>query len=195
MDVVIAFNINQRYYDFNFKVTDQTYAIMLICFTLTDNKDDLSELKKSKNFWSLFTFLANIINTYFIYYHFKNRHLNYAKEIDNLEKLDVNKILLDLLVDFILFFDLFNATMLIKYFYSKKRKSFFLINILKRMILMIFVTIIFYANYNSNLNEFIYNKFRELVPQPHSVVIYNLFPVDADIRFKMITIVFCYLIM
>ncbi len=162
-DVYFGFTLFNYYYDENFLIQNQTYylivyAVLILCVLFDNNNSAIDEIKKSSWFSDIFFFICNIILSYYLFYHFKLIHIKTAGEmkIDSTKMMNFESdylkitflpILKNLGVDYLLFFNLFGVFMVIKYFYSKSKKRVFLVNIFKRMVLFLLVTILFFLNY------------------------------------------------
>lgn len=200
-----GFALYGAYWDKSFLITDisfflVTYFITLTCFILTDNSQALKEYKHSFYAQNIIGLFTGISFTYYFYQHFTGNYLKQAESLKgNLDEVIhqvshnkdfIKQVGMDFLANFILSFNLPLVIELVKQFLSNSKERFntknFILNNFKRMIGLALITIAFYMNYNPSLNNFIYSKFMELVPQPHNVILYNSMPLDRDIRFKII---------
>jgi len=187
------------YYDKNFRLADQTFillpnAICIITFTLATNKESLDEIKKSNYFFDFFNFFSVIVLSYYFCNHLTIFHADYARDL-NLQK-NYTDVLIYIICDYVILFGMLFLAKGIKYFYSKNRRtSKFIWTMTSRLIFLVLIYIAFYANYNKTLNNFLYDKFMENVPQPHNAIIYNIIPEKAEMRLHIIISTLMYLIL
>jgi hypothetical protein len=193
-DLLCGFEIVNTVHNIPRQITDISHYIFILVFVLIpflfyDNQEAFSQIKNSNFLIQFFNFLITIITVGFISSHFKWIYYTAAQE-ENFT--DWIKFLKNFLVDYVVFFNAVTLTFLIKFYYSKSKKKAFLLEIFKRILLMALITIFFYLNYNINLSQYILNKFNELVPQPHNLIIYNSIPHDQDTRFRIIVTTLMY---
>ena len=197
-DLFLSFTLINRFYDSSFLIENQMNLFIILMITLSCylfNRDtlSLSEYKNSPNLNTFFSSLLKLIQSYLIFYSFKTNHYKSARKLDltdaeGIKKLDYVKLATEFGVDFLIFNHLSTVINLIKRNYTKneeKRKNL-LRNIFSRVVLLLLVTLAFYANYNTHLTDLVYEKFMQNVPQPHNVILYNCMPLDADVRFRLV---------
>ena len=199
-DLILGYYLIQTFYIPSLTFSGEAlvffiYFLIAIVFLLSNKIENYAEFKTSENLKTFAFFLINLISSYLYFYHFKNIHSKTVRRVQSIDNLDYIQTLTHFGVDFLIFFNLFSLMTLLKMRYSKSKKKFYFFNIIKRVFLLILMTIIFYANYNNYLNNLIYAKFNEYVPHPHNVVVYNSMPLDADMRFRLAITSLLYLIL
>lgn len=171
------------------------YGLISFIILYGNNLENYTQYKNSENLKTFSIFLLNLICSYTFFYHFKGIHFKTVKQIEKIDNLNLKQITINMGVDFLVFFHIVVVMNLLRMKYSKSKKSFYFMSLIKRAILLVLMTIIFYANYNNFLNNLIYHKFNEIVHQPHNVVAYNMMPLDPDMRFRLVITSLLYLIL
>jgi hypothetical protein len=197
-DIVIGLNLIKHYYDNSFPILEQyhffmIYSIIVFAF-LFSSPEDFDQFKKSEYLPTIIGFFVNISLSYIFFYHFKAFHLKRAMKFKEISQDNLIQIATDMGVDFFIFFNMLITITLIKYRYSKSKKKGLFLGIFYRIILMIFAQALFYANYNDQLGELAINSLNEYVPQPHNIILYNVFNFDSDTRFRLIMPILLYLL-
>jgi hypothetical protein len=167
-------------------------SFLMIPFIFYDDEEAYSQIKKSNFFKEFFNFIITIITVGFYHSHFNFLYLPSARH-ENFS--DWKKFLINYGVTFVVFYTANTLTALTKYYYSKSKKKILLVQILKRILVLILITASFYLNSNLAITDYIKTKFNEWVPQPHNLIIYNTIPHDLDTRFRMIVTTLMYSIL
>jgi uncharacterized membrane protein len=164
------------------------YAMSFFAF-LYSKSDDYKQYKQSHFLQTLFRFIINIVSSYFLLAYFRNTHFKSVSKLRSVEDVDFQRILIEFAVDFGILMNVVIVTQVIKYLYSKNKKSTILWRIAQSLAFFVCVYTLFYANYNREFSNIIYGKIMNVVPQPHNIILYNSFPTDPDSRFRGILIV------
>ena len=199
-DFVFGLYLVKTFYNEGIRLSDEIYVmiiyfIIITIFLYSNSGESYKQFKSSENLKTFIFSLLNLISSYLFFYHFKSTHLKAARELSSFDTIDIKLHLTECGIDFLIFFNLFSVVCLLKYLTSKTKKKIYIFEILKRLRLLIIITLAFYVNYNNFLNNLIYTKFNEIVPQPHNIVIYNSMPLDPDMRFRIIVSSLLYLIL
>jgi hypothetical protein len=192
-DLYIFYEILRRNYVSELKISDLFYvfllfAFFLIIFASLNKNEDLKEFGTSSFLNLLFSLVGNVCFSHGLLSHFKSNHMGKMREYDNFEKINYETILISFLADFLIFSNFVIFMFLTKAFYSKSKKSHYIMQVIKKVLLFVVYVALFYANYNTALSDFIYKKFNEYVPKPHNIVVYNCMPLNPDIRFRLIVV-------
>jgi hypothetical protein len=155
------------------------YGLISLIILYANDLENYTQFKTSENLKIFAIFLLNLICSYMFFYHYKGIHFKTVKQVEKLEHLDFKQIGINMGIDFLVFFNLVVIMNLLRMRYSKSKKGAYFMGIVKRVVLLVLMTIIFYANYNNFLNNLIYYKFNEIIPQPHNVVAYNMMPLEG----------------
>jgi hypothetical protein len=167
-------------------------SFLMIPFIFYDDQEAYSQIKSSNFFVQFFNFIITTITVCFFSAHFK--WLHYPSAL-NENFTDWKQLVTNWGVDYVVFFNAITLTFLIKFYYSKSKKKTFLIEILKRVLLLTLITVSFYLIYNLRLSGLIKNNFDEWVPQPHNLIISNSLPGDLDTRFRLLLTTLIYSIL
>lgn len=190
-DLIVGLYLIKIFYDpdlsfINFTHIYVLHFIVFIMFYFTKN-EQFKELKNSAVGNYILTFVVNCSVLCFFFGYIKGTHLNDALNL-NINELNINdlkKIGLEFLVDVFVMGNQLVLVLATKYYYSKSKKTHFLNGMIRRIFTILLITIAFYANYNSQICTFVYEKFNEHVPQPHNIILYNSFLMDRDLRFRI----------
>lgn len=166
--------------------------LLMIPFIFYDDQEAYSQMKSSNFLIQFFNFVITIITVCFFSAHFKWLHFPTAS---NENFTDWKKHATNWAVDYVVFFNAITLTFLIKFFYSKTKKKTFLVEILKRILLLTLITVSFYFIFNVELSNSIKNIFDMWVPQPHNLIITNSIPADLDTRFRLMVTTLMYTIL
>lgn len=155
-------------------------TISLIVFSFTP-KSHLDEFEQSKPLTILFeAFMRTVLTQkYFFFFNHSNKrhpifHLEYSKIIF------IG--LIDLLINGGSF--VFNSFFLISR-ESKEKKKKYVWALIYRYIMFMVATILYSSIFNDKFSGFLYEGIYGKIPEPHSHLIYNSFPRNKELRFKI----------
>lgn len=187
--VIIEFHLSRflviNYYDkaaTYYSDTDLNiiYTVVTCLFCLLD-KEIYNEIERDYVFNYIYKSLRNLTfiyrYTYFFYvFHsdklkFSNTHLNFFLQV-------ITDLLIINTMEVIGYF--------LKFLSSKSKQNYYLARIFKRVVVQVLISLAYQIINNISFAEFIYDGLNHFLPMPHSLIVYNAFPIDNEARFKLI---------
>jgi hypothetical protein len=201
MDMLIGLNTINYFIDMNYIPIQQThyfliYAVVFFVYLFIDTKD-IIQLNKSFVFRNLFIFITNIVIIYSTFYSF---HFSQGKYLEHTDKLNLETLAVlgkAYWVDILIVANFMIQINLIRFLFNKSKKTArhaFIWNIVKRLVVHLILTIIFYTCYNNTVRSFAYSLVMENLPQPHNVIMYNMLPNNPDQKYRLAAAMLLYIL-
>lgn len=176
-------------YDSRCKYFDSLHSLVMIVitiipFVLLTSDEDLEEFERAKFIQFIQSGFLNTIFVYKLFYFYKHFHLQQGNFVEFNGKIDF---FYHMVIDFFANMGSFTLKNLLTYFLEKKSKRSVksLVVIVKKFILMYFLTFLFYSVYSFGLARAVFQYIHDRVPNTHNLILYNLLPKDRHIRFRL----------
>ena len=183
----------KNYFNNRYNFTNDYYLLAIFICSLSImvlvTKNMMKEIQNNHFISYIISRLENYLYIYHFFYFFNNFLVESVMDVAEFSTVEWNKSFFYFFASLLyLFFTPFICNFA-KYIKSFINKDYYMRIIIRKYILVVFISFTFIVNYNKYLGSIIYDNLFTYVGQPYNSLIYNAIPFDKDFRFKIILLI------
>lgn len=183
----------KSYIDQEYTLVNDYYMVAIFILSITIvmclTKSMIKEIEENEFISFLIYKIENYLYIYHFFYFYRKTFYTSIENINDFYSIKWNDTFFYFFVSLVYLFFLPLICNFTRYINSFINKDYYMKIIIRKYVLLLYISIGFIINYNTQFGNYIYNILFTYISQPYNSLIYNLLPFNKDFRFKILLLI------